>query len=316
MVLGFDFGGTKIAVALRRSDGRTFGDCIVDTEPAAGGLANLERAVSAAQRLMANVGASVELAAVGACTFGIPREEGVALAPVIPGWDALPLRRLIEEAFSVPVAVLTDVKAAAVAEARFGALAGADPGLYLNLGTGLAAAIVVDGRVVRGAHGASGEIAYNLRSPEDLWGSGTLPVLEDVVSGRGLSIAAAALVDGAGPAPAWSERPASDVFTRAASETGYAELISRFTRELAYHLVNLVIALDPEVVAVGGGIVGSWGVLAPSLAQALEAHVPYPPRLVVGAFPHDAALRGAIAEGFALAARASDGSTMITTSRT
>ena len=60
--------------------------------------------------------------------------------------------------------------------------------LYLNLGTGLAAAVVIGGRVVHGRHGASGEIAYNLRSLDDV----DVPIesrslLEDHVSGRALA---------------------------------------------------------------------------------------------------------------------------------
>ena len=61
------------------------------------------------------------------------------------------------------------MKAAAAAELRWGALAGCDPGIYLNLGTGLAAAIVAGGTVISGAHGASGEIGYNLRTAADVW---------------------------------------------------------------------------------------------------------------------------------------------------
>ena len=58
-----------------------------------------------------------------------------------------------------------DVNAAAAAELRWGALRGVDIGLYVNLGTGLAAALVVGGRVVPGAHGAAGEIGYLLVDP-------------------------------------------------------------------------------------------------------------------------------------------------------
>src|SRR2546423_316222 len=77
--------------------------------------------------------------------------------------------------------------AAAAAEVRHGALAGHDPALYLNLGTGLAAALVVGGRVVNGRHGAAGEIAYNLRVPDDLIGSHDgRPALEERVSGSAL----------------------------------------------------------------------------------------------------------------------------------
>ena len=97
----------------------------------------------------------------------------------------------IRAAFGVPVRVATDVKAAATAEARWGALAGSDPAIYLNLGTGLAAAIIVGGRVLDGAHGASGEIGYNLVNASHVGlDIGSRPMLEDTVSGMGLEPAA------------------------------------------------------------------------------------------------------------------------------
>ena len=80
------------------------------------------------------------------------------------------------------------MKAAATAEARWGSLAGSDPAVYLNLGTGLAVAIVVGGRVLEGAHGASGEIGYNLVSASHVGlDIGSRPMLEDTVSGMGLA---------------------------------------------------------------------------------------------------------------------------------
>jgi glucokinase len=101
---------------------------------------------------------------------------------------------------------------------------------------------------------------------------------------------------------------ATEVFRRR-EEPAIAELIARFQRELAFQLVNLVNAVDPERIAVGGGMVGAWDMLEIPLKAALEAHVPYPPELTLGAFPHDAALRGAIGAGVELAARTSSTST-------
>lgn len=294
VVLGLDFGGTKIAAALSSLDGTRLDEDVIDTDSAAGADANLDSAVEIGRSMLARHRAEKSgprLAAVGACTFGLPLEDGVELSPAVPGWDRLPLRRRLEEAFGVPAAVMNDAKAAALAEARGGALQGASPGLYLNVGTGLSAAVVQDGRVLAGAHGAAGEIGYNLRHLEDVEKSAqeTDGILEDLVSGRGLAASASALdPDSAGGASA--------VFARA-GERRYRELISAFISELAYHLVNLVIAIDPETLAVGGGIVRSWDVLEPPLRRAIDAHVPYPPKLVLGAFPHDAALRGAVELG-------------------
>jgi glucokinase len=297
-VLALDFGGSKMALALCRRDGGHLAEMVLETEPAAGARSNLERAVAAGRSLVES--SSEPLCAVGACTFGIPLDNGVALSPAVPGWDELPVRRLLQEAFAVPVAVMNDVKAAARAEVRHGSLQGANPALYLNLGTGLAAALVHNGEVIDGAHGAAGEIGYNLRAAKDVWqetGSGTKwSVLEDVVSGMGLSKAVGKLTgDGSG------SYEAAEVFEKALAEPAYEQVLDEFLTELSYHLVNLAVAFDPARIAVGGGMVGSWELLVGPLTGALGRHVPYPPELVMAAFPHDAALRGAIDIGLELA---------------
>ncbi len=338
VVLGVDFGGSKIAVALCDLDGTVLAESVIETEPGLGAVANLERATGLADGILSGA----DLLAVGACTFGIPLAGGVALSPAIPGWDELPLLARLEEAFGVPVTLVTDVKAAAAAEACRGALVGADPALYLNLGTGLAVAIVHEGKVMTGAHGASGEIGYNLRraidvsTPAGAAGAagaaiaashdGTGILLEDVVSGMGLASAVARLngkpASGSGKPASSAGKPASgaakpasgagkpatgaatgaaDVFERAIADPVYEKVLEEFLRELCYHLVNLTIAVDPERIAVGGGMVRSWEVLEPALRSALDAHVPYPPELVIGAFPYDAALRGAVDAGLELA---------------
>src|SRR6266571_804016 len=78
------------------------------------------------------------------------------------------------------------------AEVRWGVLAGCDPAVYLNLGTGLAAAIVIGGQVVDGVNGAAGEIGYNLRSVTDVGRAlDQRAHLEHMVSGQALAERAA-----------------------------------------------------------------------------------------------------------------------------
>jgi glucokinase len=289
VVVGLDFGGTKIAAAVCDLAGRRLGTTTVPTMPEGGARAALERAIDAARRLVYDTASDDELLAVGASTFGIPGEHGVALAPAVPGWDSIALGNELGEAFiGADITVATDVKAGAFVEVEYGALAGCDPGVYLNLGTGLAAALVIGGRVVGGQHGASGEIGYHLRSVDDL---GVLAadrrMLEDVVSGSALRRAAMALSpDGV---------DAADVFARAPHSPALAELVRAFVRELSFHVVNLAITVDPARIAVGGGLVRSWGQIEGPLRLALKAAVPYPPELVVARFPYDAPLLGALA---------------------
>ncbi|MET7535008.1 ROK family protein [Streptomyces sp. NPDC005507] len=270
VVLALDFGGTKTALTVADRHGTRLHDLTVETAAEHGARASLKRAVGAARTLLDGR----EPLAVGVSTIGIPGAEGVALAPNIPGWEELALGH--ELALEFPKSELrlaTDVKAAARYEHDAGALKGCDPGLYVNLGTGLAVAIVAGGTVVAGRHGASGEIGYNLRTVADVGrGSGDRIPLEDVVSGKALS--------------------------QAARANGSAELaghVGEFIDELAFHLVNLAIAVDPQRIVVGGGMVRSWAALHAPLRTALDAAVPYPPQLVPAAHPYDAPLLGALA---------------------
>ena len=82
-----------------------------------------------------------------------------------------------------------------------------------------------------------------------------------------------------------------------ADETGdprLSELIDEFIRELGFHLVNLTVAINPSRIAVGGGIVRSWKRLEAPLRRALDGGAPFPPEFVLGVFPFDAALVGAV----------------------
>ena len=289
VVLGLDFGGSKMAAAVTDSAGTWLGRAVTDVQPSATADETFTRGIGAARRLVEQTAPRSPIAAVGACTFGIPYDDRVDLAPNVVGWGELAFGARLRHAFpGTPVAVATDVKAAARAELADGALAGCDIGLYVNLGTGLAVAIVVDGQVVTGHHAAAGEIGYNLRTVRSLK---TQDRLEDVVSGKALEAAAEHIL-GRPDVPALLAGSLSDPAAAAARD--------EFRDELCFHLVNLVIALDPQRVVVGGGLVRSWAVLGPSIAAALDTAVPFPPELVVAAHPYDAPLFGALALGRSL----------------
>ncbi len=291
VVLGLDFGGTKIAVAVSDATGVRLGTMSVDTPAALGARATLDQGLRAARAVLASSAPNAKVIAVGVSTIGIPGEQGVALAPAVPGWDEVRLGPEIADAFpGAEVRLANDVKAAAQAEASWGSLIGADPGIYLNLGTGLACAIVANGTVMSGQHGASGEIGYNLRSMSDVGAEFADRVpLEDVVSGKAFQQSAVRLVPGL-------NSPAA-AFERSTSEASLAELVDAFVAELSFHMVNLAIAVDPTRIAVGGGMIRSWQHIEGGLRRALDAAVPYPPELVRAKFPFDAPLMGALALG-------------------
>ncbi|NUR89145.1 MAG: ROK family protein [Nonomuraea sp.] len=273
-VLGIDVGGTKVAIGISGSDGPSFESRLrLDTGPE-----TLARALEAARSLD---GAP---AAVGFSTCGVIRDGVVRLAPNVPGWEGLELPRLLHEEYgATPVAIDNDVNAAAAAELRWGALRGVTTGLYLNLGTGLAAALIVDGRVVAGAHGAAGEIGYLQTTPgEPAYADGRAP-LEELVSGAALAARGSAALG----------RP-----TSAAELLGGSvrlPFVDEALATLAMNVANLCAMVDPERLVVGGGMMGAASLIMPRLGDELRRAVPFPPRIEAARFADDAPLLGALA---------------------
>jgi len=288
-VLAIDFGGTKVAVATADMEGSILKQARLDTHASQGAQQLLERTTGTAQalieRTMEEVGG--QCVAVGVSTPGVVHDDGVLLSPNIPGWEQVSLRETMRASLHVPTVVAAnDVKAAAMAEVLWGALKGADPAVFLSLGTGIAAAIVMGGRVVTGAHGASGEIGYNLRSVLDTSGAahGRAP-LEEAIGGRFIGERASLLLG----------EPLSTAELFAHPDIRARFLVDETLAELATHVANLAILIDPARIAVGGGLMRSGDVILHALTFRLEYAVPFPPEIVPARFLQDASLYGAIA---------------------
>lgn len=290
-VLGIDFGGTKIAVATAAPDGHILLREQLATRPSDGAERALERGIQAgrslSERTREETGGIVR--AVGVATMGITEEDCVYMAPNVPGWDRLAIPGALRAAFpGLPLAIENDVKAAADAELKWGALAGCDTAIYLNLGTGIACGLVAAGHVLRGAHGAAGEIAYNLRHLHEEEGAqqGHAP-LEEYVGGAAIADRVASQFGQSHSVAAVFESVSVDPEARA--------FVERTVTEIAFHLTNLAIALDPERIAVGGGLLRSKDVILPALRAQLGRFTIFPPEVVEAHFGVDAALMGAVA---------------------
>ncbi|HET6878481.1 MAG TPA: ROK family protein [Jatrophihabitans sp.] len=285
LLVGFDFGGTKLAIVLADPDGTTVAVEVIATEAERGAKQAVQRATRTAREMLAEREAVA--VAVGVATMGITHDDHVQLAPNVPGWERLSLPALLHDAFgATPIAIANDVKAAALAELTWGELRDVRTGIYLNLGTGLAAALVVHGEVLDGAHGAAGEIGYWARSRADCAGAaaGHAP-LEEYAGGAGVLARARAELGLDGGVAALLD--ADDPDARAFLDDLYAEI--------ALHTANLAVALDPERVVVGGGYARNSDAVLDAIRARLDAFVPYPPELRRARFGADAGTAGAVA---------------------
>lgn len=280
--MGIDFGGTKIAMATASASGSILRRVRLETRAPDGAKEVVRRALAAARDLVAETPG--QLAAAGVSTFGVVRDGRVRLAPNVPGWEDLPLPDLLADGLGVHVHIDNDVNAATAAEIRWGSLTGVDTGLYVNLGTGIGAGLVVGGHVVPGAHGAAGEIGYFLRTAgEPGFTAGHAP-LEEYASGSGLAGRGAALLTK-------DEASAADLFARR-SDPRVAVLLTDAAEALGLTVANLATFLDPEIVVIGGGMTTAF---LTELRAAVTAATPFAPPVRPARFVDDAALVGAIA---------------------
>lgn len=175
-VLGLDIGGTKTAALLTEArTGETLFRTEVATRPRDGLEASLGRVFEACEKALAHAkehGIAVD--AIGV-TIGGPLdvERGIIYSPPnLPGWDEVHLKEMLEARYALPVVVEHDGMAGALAERLYGAAQGVDHVIFLTMGTGLGAGMILNGRPYRGKTGAAGSVGH-VRMAEDgpvAWG--------------------------------------------------------------------------------------------------------------------------------------------------
>jgi glucokinase len=288
--IGIDFGGTKIEAALARPDGTLLERERLNTDAHRGPRQALERAAGAVRRLEALAGGAhgLTVTGYGAVAPGIVQSDRILLTPNLPGWEDLALAAEMQRLLGLdhPPAVGNDVRAGALAELKFGALRGTDPGLYVSLGTGISAAVTIGGRVLAGANQAAGEIAYidpGVGRRED---SAAAP-LEEIIGGRPLGERASALLG--------ETVTTAELFARAQTDSAARTIVHDALAVLARSMANIAVLIDPEVVVIGGGMMASADVILPAVRERLRETLPFPPRVAPARFTRDASLHGAIA---------------------
>jgi len=164
LLLALDFGGTKHTAAVLAAGARAWRTHrrALSAE-GADAASDLEMMLALARDALEGE----RPAAVGV-SFGGPVDFGtgtVRLSHHVPGWEGVPLRALLEEAFDAPATVDNDANVAALGEHGYGAGRGVDHLLYVTVSTGVGGGWILDGRPWRGADGMAGEIGHTVVDP-------------------------------------------------------------------------------------------------------------------------------------------------------
>ena len=226
----------------------------------------------------------------------LDEKNGIAVFSANLGWRDLPLRRLLGERLArgtgttMPVALGHDVRSGGLAEGRLGAGRGVDRFLFIALGTGIAGAIGIGGRIEAGAHGYGGEIGHVVVRPGGpACGCGAHGCLETLASASAVS-------------RAWAEAtgdPAADAAACAeAVDAGDERALAVWRLAVDALADGIVLAqslLDPSTVIVGGGLAEAGDTLFTPLRAAITERLTFqmPPAVVPAMLKDTAAALGA-----------------------
>jgi glucokinase len=189
-VVGIDLGATKIALGLIDPTGRIVARCRTPTDAHEGLPAIVERIARCFAELERSLPEGKQVAALGICSPGpVDHRTGVVLDPPnLPELHNAPLRQALGERLDLLVNLEHDAKAAALGELYYGAGRGERSMVYIVIGTGVGAAIIIDGQLYRGMHNSAGEAGHiTLDRYGELCSCGSQGCVETYVSGPGLA---------------------------------------------------------------------------------------------------------------------------------
>lgn len=249
-VASVDLGGTKVRVALCDLRGKVLAEEIEPTAPT-GGSEVVDQIARLVRRAAAAPGAGIGLlqtAVVGVPGVPDPQSGAILMAPNIAGIDRIDLAGSLREMLGVEVFVENDVNLAALGEHWLGNRGEGDDLVFISVGTGIGAGIVMGGTLLRGHSGAAGEIGY--------LPFGADPFEPESLDTGALERAAAtdAIIQGF-EARSGHRLTVPEVFDAAAAGDRHAqETLDAVSRQIARAICAMVSIVDPSVVVIGGSI--------------------------------------------------------------
>ena len=224
------------------------------------------------------------------------------------GWEGVALGKELHEATGLPAFLENDANAGGLGEALFGAGQGADSLLYVNIGTGIGGAVIIGGRIHRGAHSNAGEIGHVVIDPwrGPVCTCGKRGCLEALASGSALGKAARRrLQEESSLDSSLATLPANEVTGTKVGEAAQEgdslalEIIGQAAEYLGLALAGATNVLDPEMIVIGGGVSELGDLLLAPTRQAFQRYATPPvaanTAIVIAQLGYDAGVIGAAA---------------------
>ena len=283
ILVGVDIGGTKCAVTLGLGSAGTVQ--IKDKEAfpttdVSGTISDIKDGIR--KVLGRNSLGTNEISAIGiSCGGPLDSSKGIIMSPPnLPGWDNIPITKILEDEFGVKAAVHNDANACALAEWKFGAGRGTRNMVFLTFGTGLGAGLILDGKLYAGTNDNAGELGHIRLEGFGPVGYGKSGSFEGFCSGSGIAQLAASLVKERlqmGRKVEWCpDGDLGSITARTVAEAARRgdalakEVYSISARHLGKGLSIVIDILNPELIVIGSIYARSEDLLKPLMEEVLS----------------------------------------------
>ncbi len=223
----------------------------------------------------------------------------VVLSPGL-NWVNYPLGERLQPLLPVPLMLENDVNLAALGEHWFGKGVGVNNLVFIAIGTGIGAGIILDGKLYRGHRNSSGEIGYLL--PEVALLNNKYPgfgALESLASGKGIAERAARIRAAAKPGKQTESFTLASILESASQNEKWArDLFDETLDYLSQAIANVSVCFDPQMIILGGGVAQPLAPYVHRISERIKDVIPFVPQIAVSSLLHTAPLLGSVTRVF------------------
>lgn len=277
--IGIDVGGTNVKIALVDDKGSIIYSNSVPTRAEMG----YEYTVNNIKQAIRDLMTESKVTDIEGIGFDFPgqidyKNGVVRLAPNIPGWINVPIAKIIEDEFKIPTRIDNDVHCAALGELNYGAGKGCENFICMTVGTGIGSGIVINGKLVRGASNAAGELGHIKLQMHDgpLCGCGDYGCLEAFASAPAIVAMAEDYIKGGKSTKYREMANGSDItafIVAEAAKQGDPVAKRIFTimgERIGFGLASVVNLLNPEKIIIGGGVADAGEILLDPIRETIK----------------------------------------------
>lgn len=279
-VVGVDIGVTHLTLVLSDIAARVIREVEVPFDVSDGPDAGLRKVDEQVQALLDQAGLALQdVLTIGVGVPGpIAVDRGTVISPpIMPGWDNYPIQSALQDCWGIPVSLNNDAELGALGEWAYGVGRGVSNLVYIKVGSGIGAGLILNNMIYRGTRGTAGEIGHlTVDDQGPICTCGNRGCLEVLAGGRAIARQAQRAVFSGQRTQMVNIKPVEKITSREviiAAQRGdlvAQQIVSEAGAFIGTAIAGLINVLNPDIVVVGGGLAQSGDLLLEPIRRAVR----------------------------------------------